>query len=106
MITGRYMADEHAFDFRPYTASDFEVVADPWTRVNRELAPAGMETLFEQYIATTIARESFRLCAISSPWRAEMPCGGSSQYTTADGSSARSASSVTIATRPSSAACT
>ena len=79
MIAGRDMADEHAFDFRPYTASDFEVVADPWTRVNRELAPAGMETLFEQYIATTIARESFRVCAISSRWRDAMPSGWSSQ---------------------------
>jgi hypothetical protein len=58
MIAGRDMADEHAFDFRPYTASDFEVVADPWTRVNRELAPAGMETLFEQYIATALLHGS------------------------------------------------
>ena len=66
MITGRDMADEHAFDFRPYTASDFEVVADLWTRVNRELAPAGIETLFEQYIATTIEGELSRLLDIFS----------------------------------------
>jgi GNAT superfamily N-acetyltransferase len=66
MNTGRDMADEHAFDFRPYTASDFEVVADLWTRVNRELAPAGMETLFEQYIATTIEGELSRLLDIFS----------------------------------------
>ena len=48
------MADKHDVEFRPYMAADFEAVADLWTRVNRELAPAGMETLFEQYIATTI----------------------------------------------------
>lgn len=69
MITGRDMADEHAFDFRPYTTSDFEVVADLWTRVNRELAPAGMETLFEQYIKTTIEGELSRLLDIFSAAR-------------------------------------
>ena len=65
-ITGRDMADEHTFDFRPYTASDFAAVAGVWTRVNRELAPAGMESLFEQYIATTIEGELSRLLDIFS----------------------------------------
>ena len=37
------MADTHDVGFRPYLASDFEAVAALWTRVNRELAPAGME---------------------------------------------------------------
>lgn len=60
------MADEHDVEFRPYVASDFEAVADLWTRVNRELAPAGMETLFEQYIATTIEGELSRLLEIFS----------------------------------------
>jgi GNAT superfamily N-acetyltransferase len=62
-------ADEGSVDFRPYAASDFEAVADLWTRVNRELAPAGMETLFEQYIATTIESELSHLLDIFSPTR-------------------------------------
>ena len=59
--------NKHNVDFRPYVVADFEAVADLWTRVNRELAPAGMETLFEQYIATTIAGELSRLLDIFSP---------------------------------------
>jgi GNAT superfamily N-acetyltransferase len=60
------MADTHDAGFRPYLASDFEAVAALWTRVNRELAPAGMEALFEQYIATTIEAELSRLLDIFS----------------------------------------
>jgi RimJ/RimL family protein N-acetyltransferase len=63
------MADKHDVDFRPYVASDFEAVADLWARVNRELAPAGMEALFEQYIATTIEGELSRLLDIFSQAR-------------------------------------
>ena len=63
------MADKHDVDFRAYVASDFEAVADLWARVNRELAPAGMETLFEQYIATTIEGELSRLLDIFSQAR-------------------------------------
>ena len=55
------MADKHNVDLRPYMVTDFEAVADLWTRVNRELAPAGMEALFERYIATTIEGELSRL---------------------------------------------
>jgi hypothetical protein len=36
------MAGTHDAGFRPYLASDFEAVAALWTRVNRELAPAGL----------------------------------------------------------------
>jgi hypothetical protein len=54
------MANKHDVGFRPYATSDFEAVADLWTRVNRELAPAGMEALFEEYIATTIEGELAR----------------------------------------------
>jgi len=61
--------NKHNVDFRPYVVADFEAVADLWTRVNRELAPAGMETLFEQYIATTIAGELSRLLDIFSQAR-------------------------------------
>ena len=60
------MADTHDAGFRPYLASDFEAVAALWTRVNRELAPAGMEALFEQYIATTIEAELSHLLDIFS----------------------------------------
>jgi GNAT superfamily N-acetyltransferase len=43
--------------FRRYQPSDYDQVAALWSRINRELAPAGMEELFEQYIATTISGE-------------------------------------------------
>src|SRR5215472_18334786 len=61
--------NKHNVDFRPYVVADFEAVADLWARVNRELAPAGMETLFEQYIATTIEGELSRLLEIFSQAR-------------------------------------
>ena len=60
------MADTQDIGFRPYLASDFEAVAALWTRVNRELAPARMEALFEQYIATTIEAQLSRLLDIFS----------------------------------------
>jgi GNAT superfamily N-acetyltransferase len=56
-------------EFRSYAASDFEAVADLWARVNRELAPAGMEALFEQYIAGTIEGELSHLAEIFSQAR-------------------------------------
>src|SRR5215831_20971518 len=43
--------------FRRYQPSDYDQVAALWSRINRELAPAGMEELFEQYIATMITGE-------------------------------------------------
>ena len=75
-------ADKHSVDFRPYAVTDFEAVADLWTRVNRELAPTGMETLFEQYIATTIEGELTGLLDIFSQvrrnafWVVELSDGG------------------------------
>jgi GNAT superfamily N-acetyltransferase len=63
------MGDKHNVNFRPFAASDFEAVADLWARINRELAPAGMETLFEQYIATTIEGELSHLLDIFSQAR-------------------------------------
>ena len=80
-MTNRADRAERSVDIRPYAATDFEAVADLWTRVNRELAPAGMETLFEQYIATTIEGELWRLLDIFSParrnafWVVELPDG-------------------------------
>jgi GNAT superfamily N-acetyltransferase len=63
------MTCERDVEFRPYVRSDFAAVADLWTRVNRELAPAGMEDLFEQYIASTIEGELSSLLEIFSEAR-------------------------------------
>jgi putative acetyltransferase len=52
--------------FRGYRATDYSSVASLWTRVNRELAPAGMEELFEQYIATIVDGELRQLPEIFS----------------------------------------
>ena len=41
----------HSVTFRGYQEADHDSVAALWTRINRELAPVGMEELFEQYIA-------------------------------------------------------
>jgi GNAT superfamily N-acetyltransferase len=57
---------EHSVTFRRYQAADYDSVASLWTRINRELAPAGMEELFEQYIAMTIEGELRRLLDIFS----------------------------------------
>jgi GNAT superfamily N-acetyltransferase len=50
--------------FRRYHPADYDQVSALWTRINRELAPAGMEELFEQYIATTISDELARLAEV------------------------------------------
>jgi hypothetical protein len=52
--------------FRRYQPSDNDQVAALWSRINRELAPAGMEQIFEQYIATTISGELVRLSEVFS----------------------------------------
>jgi GNAT superfamily N-acetyltransferase len=52
--------------FRRYKAADYDPVAALWTRINRELAPAGMEELFERYIAMTIDDELKRLLEVFS----------------------------------------
>jgi GNAT superfamily N-acetyltransferase len=48
---------EHSVTLRRYQVADYDSVATLWTRINRELAPPGMEELFERYIATTIDDE-------------------------------------------------
>jgi GNAT superfamily N-acetyltransferase len=55
--------------FRRYHASDYSPVAALWTRINRELAPVGMEQLFEQYIAMTIDGELKQLLTVFSAAR-------------------------------------
>ena len=52
--------------FRRYHATDYSSVASLWTRINRELAPVGMEELFEQYIAMTIDSELKQLLTVFS----------------------------------------
>ena len=52
--------------FRRYQATDYGPVAALWTRINRQLAPAGMEELFEQYIAMTIDGELKQLAEVFS----------------------------------------
>jgi GNAT superfamily N-acetyltransferase len=56
----------HPVTFRRYRATDYESVAALWTRINRELASAGMEELFEQYIAMTINGELKQLLEVFS----------------------------------------
>jgi GNAT superfamily N-acetyltransferase len=55
--------------FRRYQATDYSSVASLWTRINRELAPIGMEKLFEQYIAMTIDGELKQLLNVFSEAR-------------------------------------
>jgi len=62
----REEAMAHPFTFRRYQAADYDSVASLWTRINRELAPVGMENLFEQYIATIIDGELRELLEIFS----------------------------------------
>jgi N-acetylglutamate synthase-like GNAT family acetyltransferase len=52
--------------FRRYRQTDYETVAALWTRINRELAPAGMEEMFERYIATIIDGELKQLAEVFS----------------------------------------
>jgi GNAT superfamily N-acetyltransferase len=67
--------------FRKYRATDYSSVASLWTRINRELAPVGMEKLFEQYIAMTIDGELKQLLEVFSDarrnafWVVESPNG-------------------------------
>jgi GNAT superfamily N-acetyltransferase len=56
----------HSVGFRKYQAAEFDSVAALWSRINRELAPAGMEELFDRYIATTIDGELRQLLEIFS----------------------------------------
>jgi putative acetyltransferase len=51
---------------RRYQVADYHSVASLWTRINRELAPVGMEELFEQYIAMTIDGELNQLLEVFS----------------------------------------
>jgi GNAT superfamily N-acetyltransferase len=60
------IAIAHPVTFRGYQLTDYSSVASLWTRINRELAPVGMEKLFEQYIAMTIDGELNQLLEVFS----------------------------------------
>jgi GNAT superfamily N-acetyltransferase len=64
--TEEAIAVAHPVTFRRYQAMDYNAVASLWTRINRELAPVGMEQLFEQYIAMTIDGELKQLLEVFS----------------------------------------
>jgi GNAT superfamily N-acetyltransferase len=52
--------------FRTYRVADYDSVASLWTRINRELAPLGMEELFERYITAITAGELRQLTEVFS----------------------------------------
>src|SRR6267154_2895389 len=56
----------HPVTFCRYRATDYGPVASLWTRINRQLAPPGMEELFERYIAMTIDGELRQLAEVFS----------------------------------------
>jgi GNAT superfamily N-acetyltransferase len=60
------MAVADPVTFRRYQATDYRSVASLWTRINRDLAPPGMEKLFEQYIATIVDGELKQLLQVFS----------------------------------------
>ena len=60
------VATARPVSFRGYQATDHDSVASLWTRINRGLAPAGMEELFERYIATIIDGELRQLLEVFS----------------------------------------
>jgi len=55
--------------FRRYQTTDYGPVASLWRRINLQLAPAGMEELFERYIAVTIDGELKQLAEVFSKAR-------------------------------------
>jgi len=57
---------ETPFAIRTYANADHQAVVALFTRINRELAPANMRELFEQYIATAISGELGELQSIFS----------------------------------------
>jgi hypothetical protein len=60
------VAPAHPVTFRRCQAIDYSSVARLWTRINRGLAPIGMEKLFDRYIAMTIDHELKQLPQVSA----------------------------------------
>jgi GNAT superfamily N-acetyltransferase len=60
------MAMAYPVIFRRYQTTDYVPVASLWRRINLQLAPAGMEELFERYIAMTIDGELKQLIEVFS----------------------------------------
>ena len=65
-MSGVAVVRDRSLVFRRYQPSDYDQVAALWSRINRELAPAGMEELFEQYIVMTISDELVHLSEVFS----------------------------------------
>ena len=65
-VSGVAVVRDRSLVFRRYQPSDYDQVAALWSRINRELAPAGMEELFEQYIVMTISDELVHLSEVFS----------------------------------------
>jgi len=65
-VSGVTVVRDSSVVFRRYQPSDYDQVAALWSRINRELAPAGMEELFEQYIVMTISDELVHLSEVFS----------------------------------------
>jgi GNAT superfamily N-acetyltransferase len=63
------MPGAHPVAFRRYQVTDYDSVASLWTRINRGLAPAGMEELFERYIETILDGELKQLLEVFSAAR-------------------------------------
>ena len=63
------MAMAYPVIFRRYQTTDYGPVASLWRRINLQLAPAGMEELFERYIAMTIDGELKQLAEVFSEAR-------------------------------------
>src|SRR5712691_1874075 len=57
---------EEPVTIRAYQEADYDEIAALWTRINRELAPADMRELFEQYIVTAINGELRQLQEVFS----------------------------------------
>lgn len=60
------IAEAHPVAFRRYRVADYNPLAALWTRINRALAPDGMQELFEQYIATILEDELKQLPEVFS----------------------------------------
>jgi hypothetical protein len=60
------VVQEEPVTIRASQEADYDAIAALWTRINRELAPADMRELFEQYIAIAINGELRQLQEVFS----------------------------------------
>jgi N-acetylglutamate synthase-like GNAT family acetyltransferase len=60
------VVQEEPVTIRASQEADYDAIAALWTRINRELAPADMRELFEQYIAIAVNGELRQLQEVFS----------------------------------------